>query len=182
MLTTDTVACLNPPSNFCYVCGTYTMKSERQSISNSVIDAYKSYFDCEIHQGKWWQPKSVCTSCYTNLLQWKKGIRKTIPFRSPMIWMQPKEHPNDCYLCQTRKVIGLTKSTKKFIEYPEVSSVRKPSSYIHKMDYVRYHQCHCHCHQHRRRAVRYLLKLCHNKLTHAPTKKVKRIHNVHFLL
>jgi len=44
----------------------------------------------------------------------------------PMLWSEPQNHPEDCYLCQTIIPAGVRKDTKSKIKYPDGCSVVKP--------------------------------------------------------
>ena len=40
--------CLNNPDDFCYVCGSYIMKKQRENITNFVCKAYHAYFGIKL--------------------------------------------------------------------------------------------------------------------------------------
>ena len=48
-----------------------------------------------------------------------------MPFAIPMIWMEQKDHVNDCYFCMTN-VSGFSAKNMKFIEYPNLASAMRP--------------------------------------------------------
>ena len=39
---------VNDPDNFCYVCGQFSTRNQRQNLSQRLKTAYKHYFDCEV--------------------------------------------------------------------------------------------------------------------------------------
>ena len=50
----------NNPDLFCYVCGSFTIKAQRRSITP---DLKKIYFGCPLRdQDKQWAPHQICTS------------------------------------------------------------------------------------------------------------------------
>lgn len=117
--------CVNHPDNFCYVCGKFTPKIQRRSITNLVKKAYKLYFDCALgDQDKNFAPHIACITCTTTLTEWMKGKRRAMPFAVPMVWREPTNH-TDCYFCLTN-IAGHSSKTRHTIKYPDVSSVHKP--------------------------------------------------------
>jgi hypothetical protein len=68
--------CVNLPDSFCYVCGEYTIKSHRQSVTPLVKKAYELYFGCKLtDQGKKCAPNICCTNCASRLRGWLKNKR-----------------------------------------------------------------------------------------------------------
>lgn len=112
--------CLNSSDSFCYICGEYTLKSSRATMTPLVKKAYKLYFGCKIgDQDKTWAPHICCVHCAVNLRAWLNGNRPSMPFAVPMIWREQKDHVTDCYFCLTR-VSGYSKKNKKAITYPNL--------------------------------------------------------------
>ena len=65
----------------CYTCGEFTPKVNQKLISDFYKNAYRAYFQVELgNQDKKWAPHIVCSYI-------------------PMIWREPQNHFNDCYLC-----------------------------------------------------------------------------------
>ena len=63
--------CLNDPDKFCYVCGNYTLKTQRRSITNDIKKLYRYYFDVHLgDQDKSWAPHQICSSCSNGLRDW----------------------------------------------------------------------------------------------------------------
>lgn len=117
---------LNSADSFCYICGSFTVPSQRTGISDFVKKAYFAYFHVKIgDQDKYWAPHIVCKPCVENLRQWTKGKRNKLAFGIPMIWREPKNHVNDCYFCLVQ-TSGYNKKTKKNIIYPNLQSAIRP--------------------------------------------------------
>lgn len=118
--------CLNSPDSFCYICGCFTIPSQRTNISTFVRQAYLAYFKVRIgDQDKSWAPHKVCKQCVESLRMWTKGTRGKLPFGIPMIWREPKDHLSDCYFCIV-KTSGYNKKNKCKIQYPSLPSAIRP--------------------------------------------------------
>lgn len=118
--------CLNSPDSFCYICGSFTIPSQRTNISTFVREVYFAYFKVKIgDQDKSWAPHKVCKQCVESLRMWTKGTRKKLPFGIPMVWREPKDHLSDCYFCIV-KTSGFNKKNKHKIEYPSLPSAIRP--------------------------------------------------------
>ncbi|CAH2085357.1 unnamed protein product [Euphydryas editha] len=102
-------SCLNNPNTFGYVCGEYVVKKFRKPITEFVKKAYFDYFKIEIKDlDRPWLPKIVCKLCIEHLRQWTSGKRAHMKFSVPMIWSEPKNHFDYCYLCVV-KLHGINK-------------------------------------------------------------------------
>ena len=119
--------CINPKDTFCYVCGLFTDKRHRKSITSQLKKAYEFYFDSKVDIGKSWAPSMFCSICANTLSGWlRKSITHSpMPFGMPMIWREPNNHVEDCYFCLT-KVLGFNFKTRKAVTYPNINSVSKP--------------------------------------------------------
>lgn len=118
--------CINSADNFCYICGQFTPKQQRRSISKTVKEAYRLYFGCDLgDQDKSWAPHICCVSCQSNLGYWIKGKRTSMPFAVPMVWREPTNHYTDCYFCMTN-IKGFSSKNKNRIVYPVVPSAIRP--------------------------------------------------------
>lgn len=118
--------CVNNSNSFCYICGEFTLKSQRKSMTALVMEAYKLYFGCAVgDQDKNWAPHICCASCAVNLRAWMRGERASMPFAVPMIWREPRDHIGDCYFCITN-VVGFSSRNKKIIQYPNLLSAIRP--------------------------------------------------------
>lgn len=94
--------CKNSADLFCYICGEFTIKSQRSAITTVVKRAYQLYFGFPVDErDKNWLPKTCCNSCSRTLRGWLEGSHKSMPFTTPMIWSEPQNHENDCYFCMT---------------------------------------------------------------------------------
>ena len=119
-------SCVNHPDSFCYICGKFTPKSQRQFITSKVTIADKYYFGCQVgDQDKSWAPDICCGKCYAFLTQWLNGKQKSMPFAVPKVWHEPTNHFLDCYFCLT-KVAGHSKRRKSKTVYPDCSSALRP--------------------------------------------------------
>jgi hypothetical protein len=119
--------CVNSPDNFCYICGKFTLVSQRRVITTSIKQAYNAYFGCHLgDQDKEWAPHICCISCSSALCKWMHHKDpKRMPFAVPMIWREPSNHATDCYFCLTN-TSGHNRKTKDRIQYPDVPSAIKP--------------------------------------------------------
>ena len=102
------LSCLNSPDSFYYVCGKFTSKPQKRSVSAYIQKVYLAYFGCHLgDQNRVWAPHIICTVCYYRSSKWWQGKRDSMPFGVPMIWREPKNHSDDCYFCLV-KVHGYT--------------------------------------------------------------------------
>ena len=118
--------CTNDPNIFCYICGEYVVKSQRQNITNFVKNVYYAYFGIKLgDQDKTCAPHKVCRSCVEPLRLWSKGKQKSMSFGVPMVWREPKGHGNDCYFCNCN-VSGFNMKNKHNLQYPNLPSAIRP--------------------------------------------------------
>jgi hypothetical protein len=104
--------CVYDADSFCYVCGDYTIKLNRKTITPSIKKAYELYSGCKIaDQDKPWAPHIVCANCSVCLRGWLKSSRKSMPFAVPMVWREQKDHLTDRYFCLT-KIPGISLKSK----------------------------------------------------------------------
>ena len=100
--------CANDPHIFCYICGNFVVKSQRQNVTSFVKNVYYAYSRVKLgDQDKTWAPHKVCHCCV-------KSLRR-----------EPKGHGNDCYFC-TCNVSGFTMKNKHNIQYPNLPSAIRP--------------------------------------------------------
>lgn len=120
------INCLNK-NKFCYICGNFVASKNKRNISKNVKDAYNLYFKREIESNDFlWSPEVCCTSCYTNLLDWKKGGRRYLHFKEPAKWTFFIHSQNSCYFCINQSY-GYSSKTKKYIEYTETPTAKRPT-------------------------------------------------------
>jgi hypothetical protein len=121
---------INSPDSFCYVCGEYTFKSDRQSVTPLVKKAFELYFGCTLtDQDKKWASHVCCTNCASRLRGCLKNKRKvSLPFAVPMVWRETTSNANDCYFCTTQ-IEGLKGKDRKKTEYPNITSAIRPVSH-----------------------------------------------------
>lgn len=125
------IKCKYDHDDFCFVCGrhTYTTTTAKKSnlkkrfiTASKFRESYKAIFNVDpLNRNEQWSPQVVCISCYNQL---------TIPERklyilAPMEWMVPKDHPHDCYFCQTVVPPHTTKRRQSEIQYADVPTVKK---------------------------------------------------------
>ena len=62
---------------FCYICGSFVAKAQRQNVTKSVQNVYYAYFGIKLgDQDKTWSPHKVCHSCVKSLCRWSNGKQK----------------------------------------------------------------------------------------------------------
>ena len=104
--------CANDPDIFCYICGNFVVKSQRQNITSFVKNVYYAYFGVKLgDQDKTWAPHKVFRCRVESLRRWSKGHQKSLTFGVPMVWREPKGHGNHCYFC-TCNVSGFNMKNK----------------------------------------------------------------------
>lgn len=126
MASTSRRSCVNHPDVFCYVCGEYTVKESRKTISEFVKRSYLAYFGVHLgDQDKSWAPHVVCKTCGEHLRQWTIGNRKCLKFGVPMVWREPRNHYDDCYFCLVN-IKGINRNNRHKWTYPDLDSARRP--------------------------------------------------------
>ena len=61
--------CKNNPNMFCYVCGEFTTRRQRKTITLFLRNAYQVYFGCPLgDQDKSWAPHNTCNTCYVTYI------------------------------------------------------------------------------------------------------------------
>ena len=117
---------VNNPNKFCYICGSYVVVKQRQTITSFVKNVYHAYFGVKIgDQDESWTPHTVCSVCVEALRNWQKGRKKCLSFGVPMVWREPRNHTEDCYFCSFN-VQGFNSKNKKQIVYPNLDSAIRP--------------------------------------------------------
>jgi hypothetical protein len=111
-------------NNFCFICGEYTPKSNRQGITSLIKEAYLKYFGFSIKIEKW-TPTKCCDTCAKTLRGWLHGESRSLAFGRPMIWRDQQDHDNDCYFCGTN-TLGFSFKRRRSINYAKVNSVTFP--------------------------------------------------------
>src|SRR5271165_6535673 len=67
--------CVNAIDSFCYICGEFTSKTQKVSMTPLVKKAYELYFGCKVgDQDKVWAPHICCKHCAVNLRGWVKVL------------------------------------------------------------------------------------------------------------
>lgn len=123
----STEKCKIPHDSFCFVCGSYFFSVKTPTKTYSILtpkfqEVYRDNFDHGILEcDEKWSPKVCCQTCHRRLCDKKRRIK----FISPMIWMAPENHPEDCFFCQTFHLSGGKKHDRDSIRYASVTSVMK---------------------------------------------------------
>lgn len=92
-------------NEFCYVCGHIVPKVGKKERKNLLTPefsfAYTQYFDEVDTSGEDFTPNTVCSNCYSNILNWFHRRRGHLPFAKPVIWVKdPNGHNKTrCYAC-----------------------------------------------------------------------------------
>lgn len=116
--------CKNDKNVFCYICGDYIMKKQRRNITNRIRNSYQAYFGIAVrHQDKSWAPNVCCSLCSVSLWRWTNGKLKSMPFGIPMLWMEPKNHSDDCYFC-TVNMFGFNRRRKKYVAFSNCNNLK----------------------------------------------------------
>ena len=119
--------CKNDPNKFCYICGELTLAKEKRSITSHIKKLYKAYFHCDIGgQDKSWAPHVCCLTCVKTLSTWYTRKNVHMKLGVPMIWLEQKDHSNDCYFCQQNYTGCTTTKKKRHIVYPNLQSAIRP--------------------------------------------------------
>ena len=118
--------CKNSSNLFCYVCGSFTVKTHRRAITSDLKRIFQLYFGCPLgDQDKQWAPHQICTSCSRGLRNWLNKQISTMLFAVPMIWRKPKDHIQDCYFCLVN-VKWFSRKHRMKISYPNLDLARRP--------------------------------------------------------
>lgn len=118
--------CKNSPDSFCYICGSFLVKKQKQNITETVKKLYNEYFMMKLgDQDKVWAPHVVCRTCVEALRNWKKEKKASLPFGIPMVWREQKNHYDDCYFCMIN-TSGFNTKNKMTITYPSLPSAIRP--------------------------------------------------------
>ncbi|GBL74379.1 hypothetical protein AVEN_235347-1 [Araneus ventricosus] len=126
--------CVSEPDSFCYACGELLKK--HRCLFTPILNTCHLYFGCQVcEQDQAWAPHSCCTRCAKNLHAWVKGTRKSMPFCTPMIWREPEDPINDCYICIT-KIKGFSTKISSLAIRPvahndKLSVTKPPENFTH---------------------------------------------------
>lgn len=124
IMSSRAVCCNKSPDQFCYICGKWVRTSDRRPITYRVRDLYKQYFGIAVsHQASCWVPHIACSKCTSYLGRWARGGGHLM-FGSPMIWVDPIDHVENCYICRT--IIVYSRKTEQTVQYARNSSVKLP--------------------------------------------------------
>jgi len=117
--------CRNHPDSFYYVCGEFTPKSQKRTITLNIRKIYGAYFGCPLgDRDKTWAPHAICSACSNGLRDWLNKRKISMPFAIPMIWRVPRDHHADSYFCCVN-IDGFSVKNKHNIIYPNLDSARR---------------------------------------------------------
>lgn len=84
------------------------------------MEAYKDQFNRDVNdRNVQWSPTVCCSNCYRRIRYKDRQIKYSVP----VIWNAPKNHPFDCYFCNTTVPGGLNKNKRSLIKYPDPHTV-----------------------------------------------------------
>lgn len=119
---------------FCFVCGLrifFTNEKKRTVNSPKFIEGYINAFHSDPRErNEQWSPQFSCENCYKRLTTENRKMNLS----SSMEWFEPKNHPHDCYFCQTIIPAGTNKKKRAKIEYANVPSVKRAKFTSEPMD------------------------------------------------
>ena len=93
----------------CYICGEYTIVSNRNIVTKFIKRAYHTYFSMRLgDQDKAWALHMLYMTCTEYLCRWTNGMKSCLKFGIPMVWREPANHGTDCYVC----VINVTSTER----------------------------------------------------------------------
>ena len=96
---------------------------------------YLAYFGVPLgDQDKSWAPHQVCTTCVKTLRSWFQGKNAKLKFGVPMVWREPKNHVDNCYLCLVN-VKEFNKKNKQHLQYLNIHSAMRPIPIVIKYLY-----------------------------------------------
>ena len=114
--------CQNNPDRFRYICGNVVLRNRWAKITDIVKKAYRDYLGIKIRdQYKSFAPHICCKACVENLMDWRNGKRKSMPFAIPIVWREGKDHMTDWYFYMIN-LKGINRKNKHHIQYPDVPS------------------------------------------------------------
>lgn len=114
---------------FCFLCGKHTPTNIRKIISERLQNAYELYYGIQLTRNVLWAPSYSCERCARAMYGWLEKIRRRMPFRTPMIWMNPGAHSFDnCYACKNN-IYGINRRTRSSHAYIGVDCAQLPQLY-----------------------------------------------------
>lgn len=124
IMSTRVFCCNKSPDQFCFICGKWVKIRERRQITHNLSVLYKQYFNMDtLHKEDCWVPHFACSRCISGLGRWSKG-NGHLPFGRPMIWIDPINHEENCYICKTKVVYS--KNMEESVRYASGSSAKLP--------------------------------------------------------
>ena len=121
--------CRNKPDVICYTCGTYMMAKYRFNVRNFTKRAYEAYFGIKLgDQDKSRALHKMCKHCTETLPLWTQGKVSSMRFGVSMVWIEPKNHHDDCYFCMV-DMSGWNQQKNKGWYHLDIECARRPISY-----------------------------------------------------
>ena len=118
--------CKNSPDSFCYICGSFVVKQQKQNITETVKKLYYEYFMVKLgDQDKVWHLTLFAVLVSNHCETGKQEKKASLPFGIPMVWREQKNHCDDCYFCMV-DTSGFNTKNKKTIAYPSLPSAIRP--------------------------------------------------------
>jgi hypothetical protein len=78
--------CVNNSKVFCYICGQFTLSSQKKTIRPVIKNACELYFGCKTSdQDKNWASHICCSKCAVDVRACLNGKQDAMPFAVPMV-------------------------------------------------------------------------------------------------
>lgn len=127
-MSSNIAKCKLDHNKFCFICGQYIFVDKKRPLkfycrridTHGFSEVYQHAYHCDIgDRNIEWSPDVCCVPCYRRLFDKSRPIK----FNSPTKWNVPKNHPLDCYFCNTivNDCLRVRKCDK--VEYPKASCV-----------------------------------------------------------
>lgn len=91
--------CLNIPDSFCYICGSFTIPSQRANINAFVKQAYFAFFKVNSVIKTSYGPLTKCASSVSRVYGCGQKEREKLAFGIPWFRESKKINCTDCYFC-----------------------------------------------------------------------------------
>ncbi|CAJ0962494.1 unnamed protein product [Ranitomeya imitator] len=127
----------NDPNIFCYICGNFTVKTQRRNITDFVKRVYFAFFKVKLgDQDKHWASHKVCKTCIESLRSWSQGKNAKLQFGVPMVWREPSNHLEDCYFCLVDCNGTFSEEKKKagIFDGPQIKTLMRDPNFITSMN------------------------------------------------
>lgn len=86
---------------FCFMCTYFTAEKYKVEISVSIMKMFKECYEGSmINLDSNYSPNIICKICHTMMTQHLNG-GKSLSLVTPARWRDPRNHPKDCFSCNT---------------------------------------------------------------------------------